>query len=179
MYASAADYLGLNKNPVSNLVKEKYIPHPNHKPIEQYVPNHVHKPVHNVNADLNMVWKEENIRNTADPKVWGPAFWFTLHTSAAHYPFDASPLVRERMKHRILSIPYEISCANCRHHASAFIESHRHDLDRIVSGRHELGKFYVDFHNKVNERHNKPQWTYEKAYKHYSGHASVKHLKYE
>jgi hypothetical protein len=106
---------------------------------------------------------------TRDPKIWGPVFWNAFHISAAHYPLEASPLVKERMKNRILAIPYEIPCDECRKHASTFIESKRDDLDSIVSGRHQLGRFYVDFHNQVNKRHNKPEWTYEKAYQVYSG----------
>ena len=107
--------------------------------------------------------------NTSDPKVWGPAFWYTLHVSAAHYPLQASQIVKDRMKRRLLSIPYELPCQSCRSHASAFIEKNRDRLDEIVSGRHNLGQFYVDFHNQVNKRYNKPEWTYTQAYKKYAG----------
>jgi hypothetical protein len=103
----------------------------------------------------------------ANPKIWGPPFWFTLHNMSAHYPMEASPIVQSRMKNRILAIPYELPCQNCRVHASAFIESKKESLDEIVKGRHSLGKFFVDFHNKVNARYGKPQWTYEQAYKKY------------
>ena len=108
------------------------------------------------------------LQSTSDPKVWGPPFWFSLHVSAAHYPEEPSKIVKERMKQRILAIPYEVPCSTCRPHASAFIESNRDNLDKIVSNKHELGKFYVDFHTKVNKRYNKPEWTYEQAYKVYS-----------
>ena len=116
-----------------------------------------------------LVSKEYFDENTANPNVWGPHFWASLHISAAYYPFNPSEIVRERMKARILAIPYEIPCELCRTHASAFIEGNRDRLDQIVSGRHELGSFYVDFHNKVNQRYNKPTWTYENAYKYYRG----------
>jgi hypothetical protein len=115
------------------------------------------------------VEKEYFDENTANPNVWGPHFWASLHLSAAYYPLNPSDIVRERMKCRILAIPYEVPCELCRTHASAFIEDSRDRLDQIVSGKHELGKFYVDFHNKVNQRYNKPTWTYEKAYKYYRG----------
>lgn len=107
--------------------------------------------------------------NTVDPKIWGPHFWFSLHVSAVHYPIEASPIVRERMISRILSIPYEIPCSLCRPHAIAFIEARREQLPEIVKGRHSLGQFYVDFHNQVNKRYNKPEWTYEQAYRFYGG----------
>jgi hypothetical protein len=121
---------------------------------------------------------KESYVSTVDPSVWGPAFWFSLHTSAAYYPENASPIVRERMKGRIMAIPYEIPCKNCQPHASAFIEKNRYRLDDIVSGRDQLGKFYVDFHNQVNKRYGKPEWTYEQAYDAYTKGVDIKYLKY-
>lgn len=148
MYATASQYLHIKEDySVSEPIKEY------HKSSKQGTPKY--------------------IENSSDPKVWGPKFWFSLHVSAAHYPLNASPIVRERMKNRILAIPYEIACKTCSPHASAFVEAHRDQLDRIVSGRHELGKFYVDFHNKVNERYGKEKWSYEKAYRYYSGGKSI------
>lgn len=159
MYANVDTYLGMYSIPESNLKKENYI-------IERS-PEIITNSMNIVNSNsMNMV--SSNSTNMADPKVWGPPFWFTLHVSAAHYPLEASPVVRERMKNRILAIPYEIPCAVCRPHAIDFVEKNRNNLDHIVSGRHSLGKFYVDFHNKVNERYGKPKWTYEQAYAKYS-----------
>ena len=117
----------------------------------------------------NPVVQAIGYQNTVDPKIWGPHFWFSLHVSATHYPIEASPIVCERMVSRILSIPYEIPCSLCRPHAIAFIEARRDALPEIVKGRHSLGQFYVDFHNQVNKRYNKPEWTYEQAYKFYGG----------
>ena len=159
MYATARDYLQLERFPESKL---------------QYMPVSI-KEKYKAVQPLKLNYHTDTV-STKDPKIWGPAFWFSLHVSAAHYPDDPSQIVRDRMKQRILAIPYEVPCASCRAHASAFIESYRDKLDNIVSDKHELGKFYVDFHNKVNKRYAKPEWTYEKAYKVYSGKAQVTYL---
>lgn len=197
MYATIGEYLGGSLPPISRMQRENYVLHSSHSsgpvretfnvnsptftPNEQIIVSPV--PTQKIQplipkSPINMEWESKKIKSTADPSVWGPAFWFSLHNSAAHYPIDASPIVRERMKNRILSIPYEIPCRSCLTHASAFIESKRSQLDTIVSGRHQLGKFYVEFHNKVNQRYNKRQWTYEEAYAIYSGNANVSVLKY-
>jgi len=160
MYATADRYLGMYQLQNSHLKKEAYVPHVSHTREEE----------------KNTEMYSQAVLNTSDPKVWGPPMWSTFHVSAAHYPLQASPLVKERMKNRILAIPYEVSCQSCRVHASAFVEENREDLDRIVSGRHELGKFYVRFHNYVNRRQGKPEWTYEQAYKKYAGTTQVNHL---
>lgn len=141
MYATAKEYLRLENEPIK--AKETY--------------------------KSLVIPKPELVENTANPNVWGPPFWFSLHISAVYYPENPSNIVRERMKCRILAIPYEIPCGACRPHAISYIESNRDNLDKIVSNRHELGAFYVDFHNKVNERYGKPTWTYEDAYNYYSG----------
>ena len=147
MYATAAEYLGLPRE--TEDVK--------------------------IEPSIRMKWQVTHA-HTSDPNIWGPAYWFSLHNAAAHYPLEANNIVKERMKNRILAIPYEIPCTACRPHASAFIESNKDKLDTIVSGRHPLGRFYVDFHNKVNQRYNKRLWSYEEVYKMYSGIAQVKTL---
>jgi hypothetical protein len=154
MYSSITEYLG--EEPESETPKRS---------IRSSVAPHVQAQIENPQQHS----VEPYMTKTSDPKVWGPPFWFSLHVSAVYYPMQASPLVRERMKQRILAIPYEIPCGVCRPHASAFVEKHKDNLDNIVSGRHSLGKFYVDFHNQVNKRYGKPEWSYEQAYKVYSG----------
>lgn len=156
MYSSYASYLGGIQLPE----EEKKI-HP-----EKYEKAH----------HVDLKYKTEYVASTSDPKVWGPAFWFSLHVSAAHYPVSASPIVRERMKGRILALPYEVPCKACRPHAIAFIEKHRANLDQIVSGRDELVKFYVNFHNQVNKRYGKKEWTTEEAKVYYTGGAKITYL---
>lgn len=163
MYATAQEYLGLDRFPMSSMLTK-----PISQPIENFTPPQ--------DPPLEMKYETAAV-STSDPKIWGPSFWFSLHVSAAHYPENPSQIVRERMKQRIMAIPYEVPCSTCRPHASAFIESYRDKLDQVVSNKHELGKFYVDFHNKVNKRYGKPEWTYEQAYKVYSGQANVTYLK--
>lgn len=103
----------------------------------------------------------------ADPKMWGPKYWYTFHMAAANYPIDASPITAKRMKGFIMAIPYILPCETCRIHASAYIEKQIDVLDDIVSGRERLFKFFVDMHNMVNARLNKPILSYEDAFKLY------------
>jgi len=184
MYATASEYLGLNRFPQSSMPRRPIPANlPYYQPVENFTSPAVSEPpavsdsqeVQKPVAETELKYKTAN-SPTSDPKVWGPPFWFSLHVSAAHYPDNPSQIVRDRMKQRILAIPYEVPCATCRPHASAFIESYRDKLDQVVSNKHELGKFYVDFHNKVNKRYNKPEWSYEQAYKVYSGQAKVTHM---
>lgn len=172
MYANINEYLGMYSIPKSNLLnkKEEHETFSNSKITENFVSKYdLSQSIPKIQNTSNILKTQYTQSDKANPKVWGPSYWYTLHTSAAFYPLEANPIVKDRMKNRILAIPYEIPCSNCRIHAINFIEKHRDGLDKIVSGRHELGAFYVDFHNQVNKRYNKPLWTYEQAYKLYSG----------
>lgn len=128
--------------------------------------------------NLNINYEIVDSYSTVSPPIFGPPLWFSLHNAAAHYPDNPSPITKDRMKHIILGIPVLTPCSNCSEHASAYIESHYDDLDKICSGRDPLFKFFVDFHNYVNKRYNKPIMSYEDAYKLYLGNAKVTRMTY-
>lgn len=97
------------------------------------------------------------------PSVFGPAMWNMYHKASLNYPENASPLFAERMKYCIIGLPMLIPCISCQEHATAYIEQHRHLLNSICSGRENLFKFFVDFHNYVNKRLGKQIYSYEEA----------------
>ena len=70
-----------------------------------------------------MKYKTDRYVNSANPEVWGPAFWFSLHNGALRYPIQASPTWKERMKHFILGIPVMVPCEKCADHATAHLEA--------------------------------------------------------
>ena len=105
--------------------------------------------------------------NSKPPEIWGPKLWFTLHNTASYYPDNPSPICRQRMKHLILSVPLMTTCEKCSDHATDYIQQHLHILDDIVSSRYSLFKFFVDFHNAVNRRLNKPVMLLEEAWRLY------------
>ena len=127
---------------------------------------------------LNIKWEKKEYKNSAEPEVWGPSFWLSLHIGSVNYPNEASPLCKEGMKGFILGMPYMIPCKVCSEHARAHIEANYEKLDDIVSGKIKLFNFFVDFHNKVNKRYGKPLWTYEDAYKLYTNGANVSKITY-
>lgn len=132
----------------------------------------------NKTEPIEMKLDTKTFENTSDPSVWGPSFWFTLHNGAAKYPISASRHRRERMKGFILGIPAFLPCKGCVPHAIAYIEKSKHQLDDIVSGRDKLFKFFVDFHNKVNQRYGKPEFSYEDAYKLYKQGVNLTRMSY-
>lgn len=110
---------------------------------------------------LNTVTNTSNYQQ--DPKVWGPKFWFSLHVGSLAYPVSPSPTYVTRMKWFIMGLPVMLACDTCKDHATAYIMSRNHEMDKITSCRDEVFKFFVDFHNAVNERLGKPFMSYETA----------------
>lgn len=127
---------------------------------------------------LEMKYKTDRYVNSANPEVWGPAFWFSLHNGALRYPIQASPTWKERMKHFILGIPVMVPCEKCADHATAHLEANYYRMDEIVSSRSNLFEFFWEFHNFVNERLNKPKMSLDNAYKMYSGEVLLTKLEY-
>ena len=91
---------------------------------------------------LTLKWQKSTYPNTANPDVWGPAFWFSLHNGALRYPEKASPLVVSRMKGFLLGLPEMVPCIDCKEHARVLLEST--DLDEVTKGRESSSSFSSD-----------------------------------
>ena len=173
MYKTAREYLRL---PGCNQMREQYkftidkdLLH-----VKQISPNDLPKTTGDINKKT-VDGETKLVLNLEDPHVWGPSFWFTLHNGSLYYPKNPTNHIKNLMKHRILTIPYELPCENCKHHAHAYIQSK--NLDNVVNSKTNLFNFYVDFHNEVNKRSNKRIVSYEEAEKIWSGHDSNVQIK--
>jgi len=134
-------------------------------PTQSFQPSQQYQPT----QQLTLKQTIENVDSVADPKVWGPGLWLTLHSGATKYPEKPSLIVIEKMKNFVLGIPYIIPCENCAEHSRSFIQSKLDQLDTICSSRDNLFNFYVDFHNYVNKNLNKLLFSYEEARNKYYG----------
>jgi hypothetical protein len=158
----------------------------------QYHQNNSHKENYNQNQQQNyttieklddkkleITYETKKVKSPASPDVFGPPMWFTLHNGASKYPDNPSPITKQRMKYFIIGLPVMIPCTNCREHATSYIEKNMPDLDRICDNRTNLFNFFVDFHNYVNERLNKPLMCYSDAEKLYNGEVEIKKINYK
>ena len=130
-----------------------------------------------VRLNWTPVDEKEERRSLGDPDVWGPAFWFSLHNGANQYPLEASPCVVDRTVGFIRGLPMMLPCIECKEHANRYIAEHDASLHTICKTRESLFKFYVDFHNSVNERKSKPRMSVEEAKQLYNGY-TLSSLKY-
>lgn len=116
-------------------------------------------------TDIDMLITTSNVGSSSDPNIFGPPFWFVLHNAAVTYPISPTAYVREKMKNLLMNLPIIVPCLMCREHFHAFLLDA--DLDRSVSSKESLFRFFVDIHNFVNNRYGRPSMTIEEAKKLY------------
>ena len=133
----------------------------------------------NVNKNMEICLKTQKINSISSPKTWGPAFWFINHLGSVSAPKIIPLEKREKYWGFIDGIPEMLACGKCKQHAREYVDSHRIYKDIICSSRDNLVKFFVDFHNSVNIRNNKPTITHDEIYRMFSGPVEIKHFSYE
>lgn len=127
---------------------------------------------------LNVQIEEKVCNNLSNPETWGPSMWFLNHLGSITAPENISKEKRIKYWNYIDGLPEILPCKKCSSHARKFVDSQYDNRDMICSSRDNLVKFFVDFHNSVNERTGKPKITVEEVYKMFSGPAKIKYLKY-
>lgn len=128
--------------------------------------------------NLSIIETRKSYINTSNPSVWGPGLWLFLHISSAHYPINPDKSTKEFAICTILGLPSSLPCANCSSHSKSYIESRKNQLGDICSSRMKYFNFFVDLHNFVNQRLNKKLYTYEEAWKMYSGGVDILNFQY-
>jgi hypothetical protein len=101
---------------------------------------------------------------TRDSRLWGPNYWFVLHTSAVTYPENPTYPERQAMKHYIEAVPMTLPCDICKKHAIKYLSTMwSKNMDWVVASRTNLFVFWWKFHNHVNESLGKPQMSFDKV----------------
>lgn len=111
---------------------------------------------------INMLRLDTYTHGHVPPTTWGPSFWFILHTFSLYYPLFPDTITQNNILLFIKSIPYMIPCEDCKIHALQYINADS-KLESTVLSKIYLFRFFVDFHNAVNMRFDKRQYTYEEC----------------
>lgn len=87
-----------------------------------------------------------------DIETLGRNTWSFLHTMAAYYPEEATPMQQLVMRGFIKGLSLFYPCSHCASHFRTEIEANQPQ----VQGRRELSLWFCTMHNLVNERLGKP-----------------------
>jgi FAD-linked sulfhydryl oxidase len=106
---------------------------------------------------------------TLDPKVWGPHYWFFLHTIAMTYPHHPNAVTKKKYYEFVQNIPLFIPIDTMASDFSKLIDLY--PVSPYLDNRESFIRWLWFIHNKINEKLEKPKITlnafYVKYYEEY------------
>jgi len=104
-----------------------------------------------------------------NPKVWGPHYWFVLHTIALTYPLKPNETVKKKYYDFIENLPIFIPIENIGNYLSELLD--KYPVTPYLDSRESFIKWIYFFHNEVNKNLGYEELTLseslEKYYKQY------------
>lgn len=90
-----------------------------------------------------------------DPKVWGPHYWFFLHTIAMTYPHYPNTVTKKKFYEFIQNLPLFLPVQAISGEFSKLID--KYPVTPYLDNRDSLVRWMHFMHNKINEKLEKPQ----------------------
>ena len=84
-----------------------------------------------------------------DPKIWGPYFWFTLHTITLSYPDKPSYENKRQYNDFFIGIQNVIPCPKCQEHYKNHLSNY--PISTALDSKEHLVIWLFNMHNIVNE----------------------------
>ena len=85
---------------------------------------------------------------TLDPKVWGPHYWFVLHTIAISYPLNPNDVTKKKYYDFIQNLPLFLPIEDIGNSFSKFID--KYPVTPYLDSRESFIKWVHFIHNKIN-----------------------------
>ena len=94
-----------------------------------------------------------------EPKIWGPPFWFMLHTISFSYPTNPTYHDQRHFYDFFQNLYHVIPCPECQQHYLKFLQTN--PISPSLDSNKNLSKWVVDLHNSINTELSKPLQSYE------------------
>ena len=92
-----------------------------------------------------------------DPKIWGPHYWFFLHTVAMTYPHHPNAVTKKKYYEFIQNLPLFIPVEQISKEFEKLIDLY--PITPYLDNRDSFVRWMHFAHNKINEKLEKPQIT--------------------
>lgn len=92
-----------------------------------------------------------------DPKIWGPHYWFFLHTLAMTYPHHPNAVTKKKYYEFIQNLPLFIPVEQISKELESLID--KYPITPYLDNRDSFVRWMHFIHNKINEKLEKPQMT--------------------
>jgi hypothetical protein len=103
-----------------------------------------------------------------DPTIWGPHYWFFLHTVAFCYPLFPSTVTKKKYYNLVHNFPLFIPTEKIGNEFSKLLD--KYPVTPYLDNRDSFLKWTHFIHNKINKKLNKPIISFTKfinEYKNY------------
>jgi len=99
------------------------------------------------------------------PRIWGPHYWFFLHTSAMAYPIKPNTVIKKKFYEFIQNFSLFIPDKKISVSFSKLID--KYPVSPYLDSRDSFIRWTHFIHNKVNRKLEKPQISISKFYAEY------------
>lgn len=106
--------------------------------------------------------------NMLDPAVWGPYFWFFLHTVALSYPLNANATTKRKYYTLVHDLCLFIPNDNIAKNFAKLLDEC--PVAPYLDTRENFVKWVHFIHNKINEQIEKPKIDLAEFYSQYYAH---------
>jgi len=89
-----------------------------------------------------------------DPKIWGPHYWFFLHTVTMTYPHYPNGITKKKYYEFIHNLPLFLPVENISREFSKLLD--KYPVTPYLDNRTSFIKWMHFIHNKINEQLEKP-----------------------
>ena len=96
-----------------------------------------------------------------EPKIWGPHYWFFLHTIAMTYPHHPNAVTKKKYYEFIQNLPLFIPVDNISSEFSVLLD--KYPVVSYLDNRESFVKWVHFIHNKVNHSLGKEEISYNAA----------------
>jgi CTP synthase (UTP-ammonia lyase) len=119
----------------------------------------------------------KNLRDTftLDSTVWGPHYWFFIHTIALTYPVHPNTITKKKYYELIHNLPVFIPNQNISNFITTLLD--KYPVTPYLDNKDSFIRWTHFIHNKVNQKLDKPKITLEQFYVQYYEHYKSKNMK--
>lgn len=89
-----------------------------------------------------------------NPKIWGPHYWFFLHTLAMCYPNYPNEITKKKYYDFIQNLPMFIPIDQIASHFSVLLD--KYPVQPYLDNRESFIRWLWFIHNKINQKLEKP-----------------------
>jgi hypothetical protein len=111
-----------------------------------------------------------------DPKIWGPHYWFFLHTISIAYPHHPNAVTKKKYYDLIQNLHVFLPVEKIATEFSQLLE--QYPVTPYLDNRESFVRWTWFIHNKINEKLEKPKISMEDFYKQYYENYKPKDVKY-